>query len=66
VGFDTPPTTTVSVLAFPFASIVKITSVRGFDTRDSGIEVRLLGLWRLIGEDWPVRGRVRSRKMLTS
>ena len=57
-GFDASLTTTVSVLALPLASIVKITSVRDLGTRDSGIAVRLLGRCRLIGEDCP---RERSR-----
>jgi hypothetical protein len=60
VGLDAAPTTIVSVLAFPLASIVKITSVRGLGTSDSGIELRLLGLWRFIGEDCPARARTWS------
>jgi hypothetical protein len=44
LGLDAGPTTTVSVLAFPLESMVKITSVRGRGMSDSGIDVRLLGL----------------------
>ena len=53
------PTITVSVLAFPLESMVKITSVRGFGKGNSGIEVRLLGRCCFTGEDRPVRGIIR-------
>jgi hypothetical protein len=48
---DTPKT--VSVRALPLASTVKIAFLGGFGTRDSGMEVRLVGRGRLIGEDCP-------------
>jgi hypothetical protein len=51
--------TTVSVLAFPLASIVNMTSVRSLGIGDSGIAVRLPVRGCLIGEERPVRGGIR-------
>jgi hypothetical protein len=60
LGLGVSLATTVSVLALPFESMVKTTSVRGFSTGDSGIEVRLSRRRSFRGEDRPVRGRIRS------